>query len=160
MKYVYSILILASVFAIGWLARSSQDSVIERIEYLPADTVIVRDTILLPPPPPQKIYAVRTDTVTLHTIDSDTVFIEVKVPIERKEYKTDDYLAVIEGFRPQLVAMTVYPKIVTITKPEIRYETVKSKPRFGVGLQAGYGVTKDGLSPYLGIGIQYNLITF
>lgn len=48
----------------------------------------------------------------------------------------------------------------SVTK-EIRsvYKLPKPK-RFGVGISAGYGVTAQGLSPYIGVGINYNLINF
>lgn len=36
-------------------------------------------------------------------------------------------------------------------------EIVPSKHNFNIGIQAGYGVTLNGLSPYLGIGLGYNL---
>jgi hypothetical protein len=32
--------------------------------------------------------------------------------------------------------------------------------RFGIGIQAGYGLTGDRLAPYIGVGVQYNLFTF
>jgi hypothetical protein len=34
-----------------------------------------------------------------------------------------------------------------------------SKP-WGIGFQFGYGATRDGLSPYMGIGLSYNILTF
>lgn len=35
----------------------------------------------------------------------------------------------------------------------------KAKP-FGIGLHVGYGISGAGLSPYIGIGVSYNLIRF
>ena len=32
----------------------------------------------------------------------------------------------------------------------------KKKP-ISVGVQTGYGITKNGLSPYVGFGLQYNI---
>lgn len=38
----------------------------------------------------------------------------------------------------------------------IRY---KPKPtKFGIGFQLGYGVTRSGISPYLGVGVSYNIL--
>ncbi|HCQ17134.1 MAG: hypothetical protein CMI36_02690 [Owenweeksia sp.] len=36
----------------------------------------------------------------------------------------------------------------------------KTDKRFSLGLQAGYGITANGLKPYLGIGLNYSLIHF
>lgn len=48
----------------------------------------------------------------------------------------------------------------SVTK-EIRSVYKLPKPKkFGVGISAGYGVTAQGLSPYIGVGINYNLINF
>lgn len=121
------------------------------------DTLIIRDTIRDTLLVPHKVYISRVDTVFLKSV-SDTVYREVIVPIERKEYKTDNYFAVIEGYRPNLLQMEVFPETKYITRTDIK--TIKKKPRFGVGVQAGYGYYGQGLSPYIGIGLQYNLITF
>ena len=45
-------------------------------------------------------------------LDRDCVIL----PIERKEYKTAEYSAIIEGFRPSLVSMEVYPRTMVITR--------------------------------------------
>lgn len=38
---------------------------------------------------------------------------------------------------------------------------VTARPRrWGVGVQAGYGITADGLRPYIGVGVQYHLFSF
>lgn len=117
------------------------------------DTIVcidtVRDTIL----EPQRIYITRIDTCYLPG-ETDTV--QVFVPIERKEYKTDDYHAIIEGYNPRLVSMEVFQKTQTITK----IQTVTEKSRLGIGLQAGIGVSKYGAAPYIGVGIQYNLFSW
>jgi len=60
-----------------------------------------------------------------------------------------------------------YKAVVTSDNPYVTITDIKSikvverKPgRVGIGIQAGYGVTKTGLSPYIGAGINYNLIRF
>ena len=37
---------------------------------------------------------------------------------------------------------------------------VKANPRWGVGLQGGVGVGKSGVTPYVGVGVQYNILTW
>lgn len=129
-----------------------------RIEYLEADTVVRVDTIRDTGLVPVHVYHHRTDTVLLR-VPGDTVFVAVEVPIERKVYVTDDYRAEIEGFRASLVSMEVYPRTKVITRPEVRYE--RTKPRWGIGIQAGYGIPVNGKpAPYIGAGFQYNIVTW
>lgn len=47
------------------------------------------------------------------------------------------------------------------TTQEVRsvYKLPKQK-KFGIGVNLGYGMTSYGLSPYIGLGINYNLINF
>lgn len=121
------------------------------------DTVLLRDTIRDTVRIPRISYYARIDTVFLR-IPGDTVRVEVEVPIERKVYKTDDYRATIEGFRPSLVDMEVYRKNEYITRTEtIR---VPVKRRWGIGIQAGYGYNFDRFYPYVGIGLQYSIISW
>lgn len=124
------------------------------------DTVIVRDTIRDTKLVPVYKYLARTDTVWLQ-IPGDTVRVEVEVPIERIVYKTEDYKATIEGFRPKLVDMEVYRQTQYIT----RTETIKvpDRRRWGIGIQTGYGAVLQEnvvLRPYIGVGVQYNIISW
>lgn len=120
------------------------------------DTVVVRDTVRDTVLIEKTRYAVRTDTVRLRAA-ADTVLVEVEVPVERKVYETEDYRAVVEGFHPRLAEMEVYRNTVYIN----RETTLRPHPRrWGVGIQAGYGYNFDRLHPYIGIGVQYNIIIF
>ena len=41
------------------------------------------------------------------------------------------------------------------------YKLKMPKPkRFGLGIQGGYGIGGYGLTPYIGIGLSYNIINF
>ena len=156
MKNILAILALLILFGTGFLAGRHFASV--KVEQLPPDTVIRVDTIREPPPDPERIYVDRIIRDTLN-MPGDTVKVPVEVPIERKTYKTDDYKAEIEGYRASLLSMEVYPKTITITKPEVRYE--RTKPKFGVGVQVGYGIPINGKpAPYIGVGVQWNIITW
>lgn len=130
----------------------------QQLEILRRDTVTVTDTVVREIPVPRTVTVVRIDTCYLSS-PTDTIRIPVAVPIERKTYTTPDYRAVVEGYRPSLVEMQVYQKQQTIT------QTIpisnKSK-RWGIGIQAGYGyipiVNKTAL--YIGVGVQYDLLSF
>ena len=86
------------------------------------------------------------------TLDGDTVKepIYVPVPITQKEYKTDDYKLSISGYKPNLDYIEVYRRTEYITK------TISPR-RWGIGAIAGYGIGKNGLSPYVGIGGFYRI---
>ena len=111
------------------------------------------DTIIQPVPVPQYIVDVGEveipfpmDAIVKKDTIKDTVYINI--PIQRKTYQTDDYRAVISGYRPNLDTMTIYHK------REIIYE--KSR-RWGLGITAGYGLSKDGFSPCLSMGVFYRI---
>lgn len=156
MKTLRNIFIVLGVVVLIFVLWRSPGPKVE-VQYLPADTVYVVDTILPPVPEPERVFVVRVDTVFL-PVPGDTVEIPVGVPIERKEYRTPDYLVVIEGYKPALVRMELYPRTTIVTRPEIRYKKVR--PKWSVGVQVGYGISRDRLAPYFGVGIQYNLLTF
>lgn len=124
--------------------------------FVHTDTLVVhdtlRDTILVP----RIIRRIRIDTVTVKLV-GDTVFVDAEIPIERKTYHTEDYLAMIEGFHPQLVSMEIYRKTQTITETK----TLVKRAHWGIGLNAGYGIGSASgriiATPYVGAGVSYNL---
>lgn len=84
------------------------------------------------------------------------------VVIEQKVYEDLDstYRAVVSGpalseeYGPRLDSIQVYSR----TTIQYQTKTVYVEPsRWSIGLQAGYGASKDGLTPYLGVGVQYRL---
>lgn len=123
----------------------------EIIHDIEIDTI--RDTIIQPVPVPQYIVDVGEvetpfpmDAIVKKDTIRDTVYINI--PIQRKTYQTDDYRAVISGYRPNLDTMTIYHK------REIIY---KKSRRWGLGITAGYGLSKDGFSPCLSVGVFYRI---
>lgn len=124
--------------------------------YVKGDTVHIRDTIRDTIPKPVKETPKRTDTVYLpilldttidRTVEGDSI--PVIIPITSKEYKTDNYRAVVSGYNPSLDSMELYRdnKIITLTP-------LQKKKRFGLGLQAGYSYPNGW---YVGAGISCNL---
>lgn len=122
------------------------------------DTLWLRDTIKVDRPVPRIVRIVDTMLIpvidTVHTRDS----IFISIPREEKVYEDSTYRAVVSGYKPSLDSISVYQttKVVTIT------ETVRvpEKKRWGIGVQGGYGFGKAGASPYVGVGISYNVLTF
>lgn len=79
------------------------------------------------------------------TLEGDTIQepVYIPVPISQKEYQTENYRALVSGYKPSLDSVWVYPeKIIIREKPR----------RWGIGVIAGYGIGRNGLSPYVGVG--------
>lgn len=150
----YELTVILFVFAAGFFTGRRERNVVIQQQ---VDTIVRVDTIREVNMRVQKVYVDRVDTV-LMSIPGDTVRVPVWIPIERKEYKTENYKAVIEGYRPCLVSMELYQKTMTIESFETR--AVTAKPRFGIGLQAGYGFNGKKVFPYIGVGMQINLLTW
>lgn len=155
MKTLWSTIIILLLLGISFFAGWRLKPV--PVPHERIDTLIYRDTIRDSLLIPVNRYITRVDTVSLR-IQGDTVMIEVEVPIERKEYKTENYRAVIEGFRPSLVEMEVYRQTHYITRTEII--KVPEKSRWGIGIQIGYGTDFNKSHPYIGIGVQYNILSW
>ena len=118
------------------------------------DTVIHYDTVTAVRPIPTERTVIRTDTLTLAFTDtivkSDSII--VTLPVERKVYEDSLYRAVISGIHPSLDTISVRStyRTVTVTKDRM--------PRLTFGIQAGGGFDGKTIRPYIGVGVQYNLV--
>lgn len=115
------------------------------------DTLTVRDTIVAYKP----VFAVRrvvdTMKVPVPVRDTDTVF--VQLPREQLEW-TDSLATIwVSGYRPEVDSVQHYTatQIITVTERT-------PAPRWGLGIQAGVGAGRAGLTPYVGVGVSYNLL--
>lgn len=152
------IILIVVAAVIGFVAGSF---IPHRMDIITADRDTVRivkiDTIRIEKPVPEVAYVTNTirvqvrDTVRIH----DTVY--MSIPKEVKLYQDSTYKAQISGFHPELDWIEVYPRleteVVTVTPKE-------RKKHFSISVQAGYGLSGDGLSPYIGLGIGYNIVSF
>lgn len=113
------------------------DTLRERVPYPVYETVIQTVPELFP------IYI---------TLEGDTVREPIFVPVlvTQKEYLTDDYHAWVSGYNPALDSIDIFRKTVYIK------ERIKPR-RWGLGVTAGYGIGKHGLSPYIGVGVYYRI---
>lgn len=132
------------------------------------DTLRIRDTVFKDRPVP--IDTIVTDTILISVTDPvivrerDTVQVMVPVmvpvPRETKLYGDSTYRAQVSGYRPSLDWIEVYPQTTVVT----RTISVDSRKRWGIGVQAGYGAYVSGgqvrLTPYVGIGISYNILSW
>ena len=138
------LLVIACVTA--WFRPHEQPPAEVRVE-TKIKTVVKVDTMLISAPMAVFWRFVLDDTTRI----GDTL-------LHRKQviYRDSSYRAVVSGYvDPRLDSMVVYPKTVYQTVTNDFYHTikVKDKRRWGLGLQAGYGLG----GWYVGAGVSYNL---
>lgn len=75
----------------------------------------------------------------------------IDIDLEEKVYQTDQYKATIQGWRPELVGMEVYPRTTTIREVETRTVTQTKSPRWGVVVGPGVGYTGTAVVPMVGV---------
>lgn len=124
------------------------------------DTVIIckYDTIIDSMPYLEKEYITRYDTLLYYI--NDTIIKYIPIPISSYLFTDSSYKIEAEGYNVKLKNVEIYSKTQTkyITNT-VERESIKPA-RFGLGLQVGYGFSSHGAIPYIGIGINYNIITF
>lgn len=85
---------------------------------------------------------------------------DMLVPIVQKIYRDTAYTAWVSGYMPSLDSIAIRQRTEHVTVTE---KFSAKRKRWGIGIQAGYGVTAERnpqLSPYIGVGITYNLFNF
>lgn len=122
------------------------------------DTLVIRDTIKVT----EAVSVTRrvvdsipypvTDTIRL----KDTLF----VLLARQQVTWEDSLSRVyaSGINPQVdsVLHFIQERVITRHIPIIQVR----KTRWGVGIQAGATADKNGVIPYVGVGLSYNILTW
>jgi hypothetical protein len=146
------VLLIVGSFFFGRASVNDTTIVSTKIE---RDTIIVRDTIRQYYPQEVERVVVRTERVEVPIVHRDTIreVVEVEIPIEEREYKSEEYFAIVEGYNPMLKYIEVYPRTAYINSTE----TIKKRKHWGVslGVQGGYGITPKGWQPYAGVGVTF-----
>lgn len=152
------IVLLSIMLMLSWCSRPADNSgklAPDTLWTLVVDTI--RDTII---PPPEVEHHVRVDTVLLPVsmedpdVDIDSTLpdsMPVIIPIMEREYRTDDYRILINGYNPELKSVELY-------RPTMLGTIKQRNKRWGIGLSAGYGIGSGGFSPVLAVTINYNLL--
>ena len=154
---------IAVAVLIGFLIgqKHPQKSPVEPIKEK-VDTLLIFDTITLTKPvfvekiQLDSVYMPVTDTLWKH----DTLY----VYLEREQIQWQDSLCRVyaSGINPQVDSVTHFVQETIITR-EISVP-VKVKSRWGLGINVGYGAGVNGkqvyLTPYVGVGISYNILSW
>lgn len=153
-----AVALLVAAFIIGRCSApkyEAETQVVERV-----DTMVVRDTVIREKPVYRTEYVFVRDSVRVQV--HDTVFINL--PRQMRVYQDNLYRAEVSGVDPTLDRIEVYPQTKFITRTETQTISVTARKRWGIGVQVGYGITKQGASfypgSYIGVGISYNILTF
>lgn len=122
------------------------------------DTLVIRDTIKV----------TEAVSVTRRVVDSvpypvtDTIRVQdtLYVILERQQVTWEDSLSRVyaSGVDPQVdsVLHFIEERVITRHIPIIQVR----KTRWGVGIQAGATADKNGVIPYVGVGLSYNILTW
>ena len=162
-QYILTGVGIAVAVLIGFLIgqQHPQKSPVEPIKEK-VDTLLIYDTITLTKPvfvekiQLDSVYMPVTDTLWKH----DTLY----VYLEREQIQWQDSLCRVyaSGINPQVDSVTHFVQE-TIVNREISVP-VKVKSRWGLGIQVGYGAGINGkqvyLTPYVGVGISYNILSW
>ena len=162
-QYILTGVGIAVAVLIGFLIgqQHPQKSPVEPIKEK-VDTLLIFDTITLTKPvfvekiQLDSVYMPVTDTLWKH----DTLY----VYLEREQIQWQDSLCRVyaSGINPQVDSVTHFVQE-TIVNREIPVP-VKVKSRWGLGIQVGYGAGVNGkqvyMTPYVGVGISYNILSW
>ena len=160
---VFAVLLLFNIVnAIGYFVNEHRNAHPREMK-VKVDTLFVYDTIFIEKTVIKKVEIIDTlllpvpitDTLMLH----DTVL--VHLPIEHRQYSDPRYTAWVSGYRPQLDSIQICQRAEYITKG---IAPIQKPKRWGIGLQAGYGVTllnnQVFPAPYIGVGLNWNFLQF
>ena len=150
---------MAASFAFGFLLakrtyETSPETVIETV----TDTLYVRDTISVSMPVWLTKTVISHDTVRV--ADTLRVHDTLAVVLEREQLEWRDTLCTVwaSGVRPAVDSVRHYVTTQVVTNT-VTVPVVK-RTRWGVGIQAGYGISDKGLTPYIGAGLSYNILAW
>ena len=140
-------------------ARPDTVRLVDTLRYVsPAptrDTIIRYVRVRLPSTPPAPVNPGNSaESAEKAAADTDTA--AVIIPITSHTYSTPEFTATVSGYQPSLDSITIHaPRTIITNNPP----AAKSKP-WGIGIAAGIGAGRGGITPFIGITLQYSLIRF
>lgn len=151
LQFIIIIGLFVSAFFLGRHSVNPQTIVVDSIVY---DTITIthveHDTMWRDRVVYKRLPAIDDSTDTIRIVDTVTV----SVPIYKYHFSDKMFSIKAEGHDVKLNEVVLYPRT------EYRTKEVKVANKWGLGIQAGYGVSSQGLTPYIGIGISYNILTW
>ena len=153
MKNIFAILAILVSLVLGFLIGRDCNSEPTIVYKEKTDTLYIEKTKIDSVPKEVAKIVIKTEYIPV----TDTAYVHdsiyIKIPIEQKTYETEDYKAIVSGYKPSLDYMEVRCKEVQIT------HEIAKKDKWGLGVSVGYGFGKQ-ISPYIGVSVNYNLLTW
>lgn len=159
-KIIAAVIIAALCFLLGRVTAPQDPPVVAETARI--DTLVLRDTVTVERPVVRTAYV--RDSIYVTRSERDTVYISL--PREVKVYEDSRYRAEVSGYEPSLDRIYIYTQERVVTKDVTQVVKVKHRTRWGIGVTAGYGVAINMQNqafrpaPYIGIGIQYNFLSW
>lgn len=122
------------------------------------DTIVryVRVTAPIAQQPPDTAARDVAATDTLRAMHGIADTAAVIIPITSRTYSTPEFTATVSGYQPSLDSIAIHaPRTIITNNPP----AAKSKP-WGIGISAGIGAGRGGITPFIGITLQYSLLRF
>ena len=116
----------------------------------------VRVTAPIAPQPPDTAARAVAATDSMRSISGIADTAAVIIPITSRTYSTPEFTATVSGYQPSLDSIAIHAQRTIITNNP---PAAKSKP-WGIGIAAGIGAGRGGITPFIGITLQYSLIRF
>lgn len=123
--------------------------------------VVVFDTLYLFDFIPKDSVVLRYEYVKIPVTDSIRILdtVRVELPIEQKVYEEPNYAAWVSGYKPSLDSIRIFQQTLTNTVT-ITERIVPKEKKWGFGVSVGGTYYDKSLQPYIGIGINYNILNW
>lgn len=157
-KVMTILCVILLVVDIGVLWQNHRQKMPVEQPEIKVDTLIVRDTIMQYKP--IFVDKIKVDSVLIPVKDTIVIRDSVYIYMDREKITWRDSLCEVyaSGIMPQVDSVRHFTEYKYVTN-----ETaipVKEKSHWGLGVNAGYGVGQGGLTPYIGIGVSYNILSW
>lgn len=157
-KVMTILCVILLVVDIGVLWQNHRQKMPVEQPEIKVDTLIVRDTIMQYKP--IFVDKIKVDSVLIPVKDTIVIRDSVYIYMDREKITWRDSLCEVyaSGIMPQVDSVRHFTEYKYVT-----IETaipVKEKSHWGLGVNAGYGVGQGGLTPYIGIGVSYNILSW
>lgn len=157
-KVMTFLCVILLIVDIGVLWQNYQQKTPVDPPEIKVDTLIVRDTIMQYKP--IFIDKIKMDSVLIPVKDTIIIRDSVYIYMDREKITWRDSFCEVyaSGIMPQVDSVRHFREYQYVT-----IETaipVKEKSHWGLGVQVGMGAGKNGLTPYVGVGISYNLLSW
>lgn len=123
-------------------------------EIFKTDTVVINDTLLPVYKSDFMLYG-GTDKLQVYghiRMEKDSTALEL--------HMIDRFKIITHKEKDRIILDISNENPYSVTESQRAVIKIPKQKRFGLGVNAGYGISKNGLSPYIGLGVNYNLFSF